>query len=278
MASLARDGLRFSYLDSGEGPPFVFQHGLGGDMAQAVELFGSQTRWRLLCLECRGHGATHPLGPDDQLSFASFARDLAALLDHLDLESAMLGGMSMGAGVALRLAGEHPDRVGGLVLVRPAWFDTAWPEHLRVFDLVANLLEQADGERGKTLLRATGEFQTLARQSNAAAASLLSQFDRPYARDRAPVLRRLAGDHPLADESSWTAIRAPALVLGTGQDPQHPLAIAKSIASALPKAELVEVTPKAVSRSRHARDVAAATTEFVNEVSAARTHLACPGA
>ena len=278
MASLVRDGIRFSYLDSGQGSPFVFQHGLGGDLSQADELFGSQARWRLVCLECRGHGATHPLGPLDKLGFASFARDLAALLDHLGLESPLLGGMSMGAGVALRLAAEHPDRVSALVLVRPSWFDTAWPEHLRVFDLVAGLLERADGERGKDLLRATTEFQALARQSTAAAASLLSQFDRPYARDRAPVLRRLAGDHPLADGWSWTAIRAPALVLGTAQDPQHPLASAKSIGSALPRAELVEVTPKGVSRSRHAREVAAATTDFVNDISTARTHNACPGA
>jgi pimeloyl-ACP methyl ester carboxylesterase len=262
MPFMVRDGVRFSYLDSGSGPPFVFQHGLGGDMSQPVELFQSRPRRRLVCLECRGHGDTQPLGPIDGLSFASFAADLLALLDHLNAGSVLLGGVSMGAGVALRLAAEHPERVSGLVLLRPSWFDAPWPEHLRIFDLVAEMLQQADGERGKALLRETEQYQVIARQSTAVAESRLSQFDRPFARERAPVLRRLPGDYPLAGGLSWTAITAPTLVLGTREDPQHPLAIAEAIASALRQAILREVTPKGVDRARHSRDVAAATEDF----------------
>jgi pimeloyl-ACP methyl ester carboxylesterase len=260
MATMTHDGIRFSYLDRGSGTPFVFQHGLGGDMSQAAAL--PALRRRLICLECRGHGATHPLGPLERLSFASFATDLLALLDHLALKTVLIGGVSMGAGVALRLAAEHPERVKGLVLVRPSWFDAPWPEHLRVFHIVAELLTDADTPRAKALLRRTPEFHAVAARSPAGAASLLTQFDRPLARERAPVLQRLPADFPLSGGLSWTAITAPTLVLGTRADPQHPLATANAIASALPRCDLREVTPKGTDAAQHAREVATAIAEF----------------
>ena len=96
------NGLAFSYLDEGGGNPFVFQHGLGGDAAQPRSLWSGAGR--LVCLECRGHGHTTPLGTPDDLDFGTFARDLASLLNALELDDVVLGGVSMGAGVALRLA------------------------------------------------------------------------------------------------------------------------------------------------------------------------------
>lgn len=256
MGMMSRNGIRFSYLDRGRGSPFVFQHGLGGDMSQPAGLYSSGGR--LICLECRAHGHTHPLGPLDGLSFASFAADLLALLDHLELGSVMLGGVSMGAGVALRLAAEHPERVSGLVLVRPAWFDAPWPEHLHVFATLAQILLHADGESAKAQLRATDDYQAVAARSATAAASLLTQCDRPHASERAPVLRRLPGDFPLSGGLSWTDITTPTLVLGTRADPQHPFATADAIATALPHAELREITPKVVDEARHAYDVTTA--------------------
>jgi pimeloyl-ACP methyl ester carboxylesterase len=267
MGTLARNGIRFSYLDRGSGAPFVFQHGLGGDMSQPDGLYGSTGR--LICLECRGHGQTHPLGPHDGLSFASFAADLLAVLDDLDLDTVMLGGISMGAGVALRLAAEHPGRVRGLVLVRPAWFDAPWPEHLRVFGTVADLLREAGaGDAAKARLQQTRQFQAVAAQSPAAAASLLAQFDRPLARERAPVLRRLPGDYPLSGDLDWNAVTAPTLVVGTHADPIHPLVIAQAVAAALTRADLREVTPRYDDEARHAREVATAIDDFAAALTA----------
>jgi pimeloyl-ACP methyl ester carboxylesterase len=108
MGTMMRNGIRFSHLERGTGAPFVFQHGLGGDMSQPAGLYSSDGR--LICLECRAHGHTYRLGRLDGLSFAPFAAGLLALLDHLELGSVMLGGVSIGAGVALRLAAEHPER------------------------------------------------------------------------------------------------------------------------------------------------------------------------
>ncbi|HSD77268.1 MAG TPA: alpha/beta hydrolase, partial [Solirubrobacteraceae bacterium] len=208
MRRFEHDGIRFAYRDAGDGPPFAFQHGLGGDAAQPASLCRSAVR--LVTLECRGHGDTEPLGPEEALSFATFAADLAALLDHLGLEEVVLGGVSMGAGVALALALAHPARVRGLALVRPAWVDRGSPENLRAYPLIAALL-RAHGRRGREAFAASEEYALVRARSPASAASLLGQFDRPGAVARAAVLERLAADAPVAPGAPWGALAMPAL-------------------------------------------------------------------
>jgi pimeloyl-ACP methyl ester carboxylesterase len=251
MPTFAHDGIRFSYLDRGAGPPLVFQHGLGGDMSQAGRY---EVDRRLICLECRGHGGSHPLGPEVRLGFGTFADDVLALLDHLELETVDLAGVSMGAGVAARLAAEHPQRVRRLVLVRPAWFDQPSPPNLQAFTAIAALLRTG---HPKSALLSTDAYRDVVAQSRAAGDSLLAQFDRPYARERARVLERLPADAPLVGEAAWTAVAAPTLVIATQEDPLHPFPMAHAIATALGSA-LEEVTPKGVDEQRHDREVEAA--------------------
>jgi pimeloyl-ACP methyl ester carboxylesterase len=260
MEVLARDGIRFSYLDRGAGAPFVFQHGLGGDATQPDGLY--DPAGRLVCLECRGHGGTQPLGAPAALSFATFAADVLALMDHLGLERATVGGVSMGAGVAARLAAEHPDRVAALVLVRPAWLDAGHPENLRIMETVGDLLERHGAQQGLAELENDAGYRAVAARSPAAAESLRGQFARPYARERAPVLQRMPADFPLSGGSRWSDVCAPALVLATQGDPIHPFAIAAAIAARLPGAELREVPSKDADPVAHARAIAAAISAF----------------
>ena len=46
----------FKYLDSGEGYPFIFQHGLGADATQAQTLMSGLENFRTISLDCPGHG------------------------------------------------------------------------------------------------------------------------------------------------------------------------------------------------------------------------------
>src|SRR5688500_3037834 len=98
------DEIHFHYRESGSGIPFVFQHGLGADLNQTFELCHPPNRFRLLTFECRGHGATRPLGPEEKISVEQFTEDLRAFLDHLRVDRAVIGGISMGAAIALRFA------------------------------------------------------------------------------------------------------------------------------------------------------------------------------
>ena len=56
MIPFVRDGLALGYEDVGSGPPTLFQHGLGGDAAQAAEVFPAYRR--RITLECRGQGGS----------------------------------------------------------------------------------------------------------------------------------------------------------------------------------------------------------------------------
>ena len=105
MPFIESGGIRFYYELSGAGGPLVaFQHGLGGDVSQPQSILGHSARLRALSFDCRGHGRTEPLGPPERLNFSSFADDLRTVLDALDVGRVIVGGISMGAGVALNFA------------------------------------------------------------------------------------------------------------------------------------------------------------------------------
>src|SRR5439155_12818427 len=116
-----------NYLDAGDGLPFVFQHGIGGDINQPTRVFSPMAGVRLLGFDCRAHGATRWSGHQAELSFSTFGDDLVRFLDHLGITRAVVGGISMGAAVALNVAVRYPQRVAGLVLSRPAWLDRQMP-------------------------------------------------------------------------------------------------------------------------------------------------------
>src|SRR5262245_3087484 len=90
MLVLDHDGLRFHYRDEGKGLPFVFQHGLGGDLSQPLSVYRPGPGIRLLGFDARGHGRTHPLGDLSRLSIAGLADDLLAFLDHLGVDRAVI--------------------------------------------------------------------------------------------------------------------------------------------------------------------------------------------
>ncbi len=137
-----RDGIRFSYRSSGDGTPFVYQHGLGADVNQPFVLFKPPQGIRLLGFDCRMHGATTPAGDSSKISLSSFADDMLAFLDFLGVDSAIVGGISMGAAVALNFALRFPERVRGLVLQRPAWLDGPNLKNAEIFGFVAKLIRE----------------------------------------------------------------------------------------------------------------------------------------
>src|SRR5881409_2731740 len=141
MSFFSHDSLKFHYRDSGgTGTPFFFQHGLGADVTQPFSLFLPPRSVRLLAFDARGHGATKPLGNAKHLRFNTFADDLGALMDYLEVKRAIVGGISMGAGVALNFSIRYPKRVLALVISRPAWLDGPHPWNVHIFSLISQLL------------------------------------------------------------------------------------------------------------------------------------------
>ena len=101
--------------DTGHGVPVLFVHGFPHDRgfwAPAVRLL--KDRARCVVPDLPGFGSS-PL-PDEQPTVDSIALDLVALLDHSQLDSVVVCGLSMGGYAALALWRLHPERVRALIL------------------------------------------------------------------------------------------------------------------------------------------------------------------
>jgi pimeloyl-ACP methyl ester carboxylesterase len=270
MAHFAHDGLDFHYRDVGRGTPIFFQHGLGGDVEQPFGLFAPPPGFRLIAFDARGHGETRPLGDPKKIAMATTADDLIALMDHLGLPGAIVGGISMGAAVALNAALRHPGRVLGLILSRPAWLDRPLPENTRVFPHIAQLILKHGAREGLARFRQSPDYLDMLRESPDCARSLVLQFEHPRAEECVARLERIPHDAPAHDRNEWRGIRVPTLVLGNRQDPIHPWEFAEVLTRTIQGAEFRELTPKSISLERHAADVQRALGDFL------RRHFCTP--
>ncbi len=257
MRAFSCDGVRLCFCDSGEGRAFVFQHGLGGDHEQTFSVAPVGPGTRQLTLDCRGHGCS-TLGDPAQVSFDRFAEDLLALLRMLGIGRLALGGISMGAAVALALerAGRAELIVEGLVLVRPAWGQNGMPEPaLSAYKQIAELLRRADPHSAALAFTQSETFQEILRTAPAAAESLLSHFEGPRVADLTEIFERLPAQSPV-DRGSLASIEVPTLILATDRDPIHPLALARELAECIgAAATLAEVPSKSTDAAGHAHGV-----------------------
>jgi len=265
-AFLHRNEIDFHYLDLGDGLPFFLQHGLGGDVSQPIELYAPPPSVRLVTMDARGHGATRPTGTAAYFTFDAFADDLYALAGHLGLPSFVVGGISMGAGVALNLALRYPTRVRGLVLVRPAWLEQPMPENLASMVTVGELIQRFGAPTARRRFLDTPIYQALRATAPYTADSLLGQFDEARAEDAVVRLQRMPEDAPNRHRAAWEALHTPTLILANQEDPMHPFAYATTLAEAIAGATLIEVTSKAVDKTRHIAEVRQAINAFLQEV------------
>lgn len=115
------NGIDTYYEDTGgDGEPVVLIHGHSIDLrmwpSQTLAL--REAGYRVLRYDVRGHGRSDV--PDSGYSWPVYAEDLVCLLDILDIGAAHLVGFSMGGGIALQFALDHPGRTKSLTLIDPA--------------------------------------------------------------------------------------------------------------------------------------------------------------
>ena len=116
MPTRVVNGTSISYSDTGgDGPVVVLSHGYLMDSSMfAPQVQALAPAYRVITWDERGFGRTRATG---EFSFWDSARDVLGLLDELDIEQAVLGGMSQGGFISLRAALTAPDRVRALVLI-----------------------------------------------------------------------------------------------------------------------------------------------------------------
>lgn len=105
-----------AFIEQGQGPALILVHGFPLDRTiWAPVLAGLPNRFRVICPDLRGYGQTP--ATSGVYGMGLLAADLAALMDRLSLDRAVLAGHSMGGYVSLAFAKQFPQRLAGLAMV-----------------------------------------------------------------------------------------------------------------------------------------------------------------
>jgi pimeloyl-ACP methyl ester carboxylesterase len=266
FTTLMRDGIPLHVDDAGgEGRPVVFQHGLCADARQTIEVFPSDAASRRVTLECRGHGRTG-YGNPQAIGIATFVEDVAALIGQLGASPVVVGGISMGAAIALRLAVERPGLARALILARPAWVAQRAPDNMSPNAEVGRLLATNPPELARTKFLAGPTAARLARDAPDNLASLCGFFGRAPVAETAVLLERISDDGPGVTERQIGTLRVPALVIGTDGDAIHPMRHAEALAALIPGSRLVRITSKGEDRGRYVAEFRAAISHFLGSI------------
>jgi pimeloyl-ACP methyl ester carboxylesterase len=108
--------LLIDYSDDGKGLPVVLMHAFANDRSiWRLQIEALRTRYRTIAPSLRGFGASSRTD-GKAVSMDRYADDIVALLDHLKIDRAVIGGISLGGYVALSIALRHARRTAGLIL------------------------------------------------------------------------------------------------------------------------------------------------------------------
>jgi pimeloyl-ACP methyl ester carboxylesterase len=118
MPKLVRDGVALHYEIDGEGPVLLLTHGYSatGEMWRG-QVAALKHAYRVVTWDMRGHGRSDY--PSDQAAYseAETVADMAALLDEVGAQNAVVGGLSLGGYMSLAFHLAHPGRVRGLLII-----------------------------------------------------------------------------------------------------------------------------------------------------------------
>lgn len=232
-----RAGARLCAVELGEGPSLVMLHGGMATHVAALPLVQSLgDRYRVLTPDQRGSGRSIWGGP---LTFDLLADDLAALLDRLAVERAVIGGVSGGTGVAVRFALRHANRTAALVLVKPVYAgaDRGYtPQQAQAFVAMDAVAGRALDE-GIQVLRPL--YAGLPSPMREKALAMLEGLDPASVVATSRFIA--SGAQPFATAGDLTELRLPVLLV-RGDDALHPAEVSDLYAAALPRCRVLPAT------------------------------------
>jgi pimeloyl-ACP methyl ester carboxylesterase len=245
------EGARLEYTEYGAGDQVVvllhsqlMPRRMHEPLARTIAASG----YHVITLDLLGHGRSDRPNEPKRYSMTAFAGQVVALLDHLGVESAVIGGTSLGANVSLEIADLAPERLRGMVLEMPV-LDNALEAGIVAFgpllffgrvlpwsvNLVTALTKAVP--RGLVPFWAGIALDTMNQQPASMAAAVHGIF---FGRIAPSSQRR-------------TSFETPAIVIGHPNDPIHPAADAAMLSEELPNATFVEAESILEWRSRPER-------------------------
>ena len=118
MPKIDRDGVKIYYEVHGSGPPLLLTHGYSSTSAMWQGQIEALSRTHTLVLwDMRGHGQSDYPADPAAYSEALTVADMAALLDEVGADRAIVGGLSLGGHMSLAFHRAHPQRVRALLII-----------------------------------------------------------------------------------------------------------------------------------------------------------------
>jgi pimeloyl-ACP methyl ester carboxylesterase len=253
-------GHRLAYTTYGEGPRvIVLVHGLllsqrmHAELAKALAERGN----RVVTLDLLGHGRSDRPPDMWRYSMSTFGAEVIALLDHLEVDEAVVLGTSLGANTALEAASLAPERLRGMVIEMPVLDNALLGCALAFTPLMIALTFGAPVMRAISAV--TRRVPRLPWQ-----ADILLDTVRQAPEPSAAVLQGLFFGRTAPHRSERRTFETPALVIGHQHDMVHPFSDAGMLASELPNGRLVQassILELRLAPERLTREIA----EFVDE-------------
>ena len=234
---MTKNNTQLACDDVGSGAPVVLLHGFPFNRSLwKPQLEALKSRYRVLAPDLRGHGESEVT--NGTVTMEIMAQDVASLMDSLEIQSAALGGLSMGGYVALAFARLFPDRVKALVL--------------------ADTRAEADSEEAKQKRKVLAD-QVLAEGMKPIVDSMLPKLVTPHTLANRPdvvahvqemmmstpaegAAAALLGMGVRRDQREFLSeIRVPTLVIVGREDPITPVADSELMKEKIPGSRLVIV-------------------------------------
>jgi pimeloyl-ACP methyl ester carboxylesterase len=231
---------RLAYRVYGDGPRVtVLLHGLLLNQRMHVPLARALAERgnRVVTLDLRGHGRSDRPPDMWRYSMGLFAQDVVALLDHLEVDEAVVGGTSLGANTTLEVASLAPERLRGMVVEMPV-LDNALLACAVAFTPLMIALTVAE-----PVMKAVSRLTRLVPENRVPwAANVLLDTVRQEPAPSAAVLQGIFAGRTAPHRSERRTFTAPALVIGHHRDPVHPFSDAGLLADELPNGRLLEAS------------------------------------
>jgi pimeloyl-ACP methyl ester carboxylesterase len=201
-------------------------------LAQAL----ADEQHRVLCLDLLGHGDSDRPPEMWNYSMSIFGAQVIALLDHLGIERAVIGGTSLGANTTLEAASLAPQRVQGMLIEMPVLDHALLGCAIAFTPLLVGLTI------GAPVARVLGYGARAVPRGRAPLADMLLDWVSQDPKPSASVLQGLFFGRVAPPRAERAQLEQRALVIGHPRDPVHPFSDSDMLVKELPNAELLEAS------------------------------------
>jgi pimeloyl-ACP methyl ester carboxylesterase len=237
--SFRHEGFRYVYDEYGTGdrvvilsPGLLFSRKMHGPLATTLARRG----YRVVCIDLLGHGDSDRPPEMWHYSMPLFGAQVLALMDHLELEKAVLGGTSLGANTTLEAVAADQDRVQGMLIEMPVLDNALLGCAIAFTPLLLSLTF------GAPVTRAIGRGLSLVPRRGPLLGQMLLDWASQDPKPSASVLQGLFFGRTAPPREERRTLEPPALVIGHPRDPIHPFSDSDMLVGELPNAQLIEAS------------------------------------